>query len=118
MASLYADENVPFPLVDALVACGHDVRTALADGRAHRGIDDPHVLERATILGRCVLTNNRSNYHKLHRLMAHHAGILTYTTDDEIDSLAVRIHGAIASQVDLSGRLMRVIRPNPSRKTP
>ena len=31
MASFYADENVPFPLVAALRALGHEILTALDD---------------------------------------------------------------------------------------
>jgi len=56
VAALYADENVRFDLVDALRALGHDVLTALADGRAGQGIPDSLVLARATHLGRAVVT--------------------------------------------------------------
>ena len=74
MASLYADENVPLPLVGALRALGHDVLTALDDGRANQGIGDQEVLDRATALGRAVLTNNRKDFHRLHRHRPNHAG--------------------------------------------
>ena len=33
MARLYADENVPFPLIEELRWLGHDVLTILEDGR-------------------------------------------------------------------------------------
>jgi hypothetical protein len=52
MASLYADENFPFPVVVRLRALGHDVLTALEDGRAGQKIPDPDVLARATELER------------------------------------------------------------------
>ena len=77
MASLYADENFPFPVVARLRALGHDVLTTLDDGRAGQKIPDPQVLARATQLGRAVLTHNRKDYHRLHRLDPNHAGIVS-----------------------------------------
>ena len=59
MAALYADENVPRALIDALRTLGHDVLTAYDDGRANQGILDADVLARAVQLGRAVLTNDR-----------------------------------------------------------
>lgn len=113
MAQFYADENVPRSLVDVLTALGHDVLTALADGRANQRIPDPDVLARATALGRAVLTNNRKDYHRLHRIDPNHAGIVTYT-DDPTDrpAIADRIHAAIASLPSLAGQLVRIVRPN------
>jgi hypothetical protein len=118
MASFYADEHVPFPLVDALRLLGHDVLTARDDGRANQGIGDPDVLDRAAALGRAVLTNNRRHFHRLHKRRPNHAGIVTYTNDD-IQRLADRIDAAVAPLPTLAGRLVRVIRPNrpPSQVT-
>lgn len=113
MADFYADENVSHRLADALRALGHDVHTALADGRANQGIPDPLVLARAAQLGRAVLTNNRKDYHRLHRLLPNHAGIVTYTEDDDIPALAARIDAAASPPPSLVGLLVRVIRPNP-----
>ncbi|MBX9580136.1 MAG: DUF5615 family PIN-like protein [Gemmataceae bacterium] len=112
MAALYADENVSRHLTAALRALGHDVLTAQADGRAYQGIPDPLVLARATHLGRAVLTNNRWDYHRLHRTQPGHAGIVTYT-DDDIPVLAGRIHAAVSPLPSLVGLLVRVVRPNP-----
>jgi hypothetical protein len=56
MAALYADENVPADLVEALVRRGHDVLTAHADGRANQKVADPDVLARAAALGRAILS--------------------------------------------------------------
>ena len=118
MASFYADENVPFPLVDALRALGHDILTALADGRANQGIGDPDVLDRATALGLAVLTNNRLHFHRLHRHQPTHAGIVTFT-DDDFQPLAERIDAAVTAVPTLAGRLVRVVRPNrPTPPTP
>ncbi|MBX9626903.1 MAG: DUF5615 family PIN-like protein [Gemmataceae bacterium] len=118
MAALYADENVRIELVVALRALGHDVLTALADGRANQGIPDPLVLARATALGRAVLTGNRRDYHRLHRRQPNHAGIVTFTRDDDIQPLADRIHAAVSPLPSLAGLLMRVVRPNPPPAPP
>lgn len=116
MASLYTDENVPIEVADTLRQLGHDVLTALDDGRANQGIDDPDVLTRPTQLGRAVVTNNRGDYHRLHRLGVVHAGVITYTYDPDSVELARRIHAAIASLATLQALLIRIVRPNPSRK--
>ncbi|MBX9581049.1 MAG: DUF5615 family PIN-like protein [Gemmataceae bacterium] len=117
MAAFYADENVSHDLADALRALGHDVLTALADGRANQGIPDPLVLARATVLGRAVLTGNRQHYHRLHRRQPNHAGIVTYT-DDDFQPLAGRIHAAVVPLPSLVGQLVRVVRPNPPAPPP
>jgi predicted nuclease of predicted toxin-antitoxin system len=117
MASFYADEHVPFPLVDALRLLGHDVLTARDDGRANQRIGDPDVLDRATALGRAVLTNNRGHFHRLHQRRPNHAGIVTFTNDD-IQPLAHRIDAAVAPLPTLAGLLVRVTRPNPSQRGP
>lgn len=116
MADMYADENVSRKVVVVLRAAGHDILTALEDGRANQRIDDPDVLARATELGRAVLTSNRLDYHRLHRADSSHAGILTYTEDKDEAGLATRIHTAIAALPSLAGRLVRVVRPNPPLK--
>lgn len=112
MALLYADENFPFPVVVALRAAGHDVLTALADGRAGVGIPDPDVLARATALGRAVLTHNRKDFFRLHVTDPGHAGIVACKEDLDYLALAARIDAAIAAAPALVGQLLRVNRPN------
>ena len=111
MARLFADENVSFDLVDALVALGHDVLTALAAGRANQAISDPDVLAHATLLGRAVLTNDRLDFHKLHRTSPSHAGIISFTDDQDIEALAKRIHLKINEAGGLAGKLLKIYRP-------
>ena len=111
MATLYADENVDHRVVDHLRAAGHDVLTALEDGRANQRIPDPDVLVRATALGRAVLTGNRHDYHKLHHRDPNHAGIVTFTDDRDDVALAGRIDAAIAPLPSLASQLVKVIRP-------
>lgn len=118
MAAFYADENVPLELSDALRALGHDVLTVQADGRASQGIDDPHILTRAIELGRAVITNDRRDYHRLHRTHPEHTGIITYTNDPDRSALADRIHAAVSAYTELAGVLIRVVKPNPPPQAP
>ena len=89
MAAFCMDENVPPELSAAVRALGHDALTVQADGRASRGIDDPEVLARAIELGRAVITNDRRDYHRLHRSHPHHTGIITYTNDPDRSALGL-----------------------------
>lgn len=118
MAALYADEHVPTALVAALRALGHDVLTIQDDGLANQSTTDADVLDRATALGRAVLTNNRLHFHRLHRQTATHAGIVTYTDDTDRTALAARIDAAVAAHASLTGVLVRIVRPNPPPSTP
>src|SRR4051812_38790686 len=95
MATLYADEDFPQPVVDQLRALGHDVLTAGEDGRAGQGIPDLDVLVRATTLRRAVLTHNRTDFRRLHAADPNHAGIVSCTRDADVAALAARIHAAI-----------------------
>jgi predicted nuclease of predicted toxin-antitoxin system len=113
VARLYADENVSARVVARLLELGHDVLTAADDGRANQTIPDEDVLSRATELDRCVITNNRRHFHRLHARDPDHAGILTFTTDTESEALADRIHDALGAGESQKGRLVRVVRPNP-----
>ncbi|HEV3261349.1 MAG TPA: DUF5615 family PIN-like protein [Gemmataceae bacterium] len=111
MAHLFADENVPFPLTEALRAFGHDVLTAHEAGRANQAIPDPDVLAHATLLARAVLTNDRRHFHKLHRAFRSHAGIITFTDDPDTPALAQRVHAAVTGVSALAGQLIKIVRP-------
>lgn len=111
MAALYSDEDVRLQLVKILRSLGHDVVTAADDGRAGQRIPDPDVLARATMLDRAVVTKNRWDYHRLHRVSTAHAGITTFTHDPDDNALAERIHAAIQPLPSLAGQLIRIIRP-------
>lgn len=116
MASLYADEDFPHPVADALRTFGHDVLTALAAGQANQKIPDSQVLAHATSLDRAVLTLNRRDYIRLHRASSRHSGIIACTHDPDVDALAHRIDAALAKTSDLHGQLVRITRP--SKATP
>src|SRR5437588_10160877 len=107
---LYADEDFPYPVVEALRLLGHDVLTAQEDGRQQ--VPDADILVRAHTLGRAVLTHNRRHYERLHRQGAVHSGILSATQDPDHQALCARIDAALAGLVP--GRwCLRVNRPQP-----
>lgn len=111
MARLYANENFPFPVVEELRRLGHDVITIAETGRANQQMSDEEVLAFAASDGRAVLTFNRKHFFRLHRHRPIHAGIVACTYDPDFIALAGRIHSALAATSELTGVLLRVIRP-------
>lgn len=111
MARLYADEQYPYPVIEFLRSLGHDVLTVQEAGRANQRIPDAEVLAFATSENRAVLTQNRKDFFRLHRLQSNHAGIIACTNDRDWEALATRIHTAISAQEPLQGKLIRVVRP-------
>jgi N-acyl-D-aspartate/D-glutamate deacylase len=109
---LYTDENFPLPVVEFLRALNHDVLTARDAGNANLRIPDENVLAFAVINERAVLTRNRRDYIRLHRLQPDHAGIIVCTEDPNFERLAARIHEAISAEETLKGKLIRVNRPS------
>ena len=110
MARFYTDEQFPFPVVEFLRSLGHDVLTVQEAGNANKGIPDPEVLAFAISQNRTVLTLNRRDFIRLHKLQPMHAGIVVCTKDDNWEDLAVRIDQAISSVKILAGQLIRVNR--------
>ena len=66
MARLYANENFPLPVVEALRALGHDVLTVQESGEAEKALPDEEVLAFAVAQARAVLTLNRKHFVRLH----------------------------------------------------
>ena len=89
--ALYADENFPLRVVEELRRLGHDVITAYEDGRANRSVTDRRLLERATEVGRALLTLNRLDFKRLHFDFPEHAGIIICTEDPDRSGQAERI---------------------------
>lgn len=108
--NLYADENFPLFVVEELRRLGHDVLTALDDGRANQSITDKDLLARATAYGRVVLTLNRLDFKRLHREIPSHAGIIICTEDPDRIDQANRISLSIVQAEDLRGKLIRIYR--------
>ncbi len=111
MARIYADEQYPLPVVEFLRPLGHDVLTVQQAGKAGLGIPDEDVLAFAVTNERAVLTLNRGDFIRLHRSQPNHAGIIICTQDNNWERQATRINDAISTEETLSGRLIRVVRP-------
>ncbi len=110
MARLYADEDFDRHVVVQLRALGHDVLTVQEAGR--RGLPDEVVLADATSQGRAVLTFNRDDFKRLHRLTEKHCGVIVCTRDADASALAMRVHNEILTAGGpLECRLLRVCRP-------
>ena len=111
MARLYANENIPLPVVKELRRYGHDVLTTYESGRAGIAIPDGEVLAFSVVENRILLTINRKHFIQLHRQQPDHAGIIVCTFDLNFAALAQRIHDAIVTSEDTNGLLIRVNRP-------
>src|SRR3972149_4532950 len=111
MIRLYANENFPLPLVEALREFGHDVITFPEAGKAEQSWPDDAVLEFATQDDRALLTLNRKHFIRLHNQGVEHAGIVACTVDPDFLGQAQRIDAAIRAEDTLHGKLCRVNRP-------
>ncbi|GET37563.1 DUF5615 family PIN-like protein [Microseira wollei] len=111
MARLYADEQFPKRVVELLRNLGHDVLTVQEAGKANLKIPDEEVLAFAVSEQRAVLTLNRQDFFRLHRLQPEHFGIIACKDDQERERMATRINEAISAFETLRGNLIRVNRP-------
>lgn len=117
MARIYANENFPTEIVEMLRQRGCDVVTTHEANKSNRKIPDEDVLSFAVSEQRIVLTFNRKDFFRLHRLHPQHFGIIACTEDGDFEGLANRIHEVIeTASGNLDNQLVRVNRPNPSRK--
>lgn len=115
--NLYADENFPLRVVEELRRLGHDVLTALEDGKANQSITDEDLLARATALERALLTLNRLHFKRLHREMPDHDGIIICTEDPDRIGQAQRISSSIVEAEYLQGKLIRIYRGDQARQS-
>jgi hypothetical protein len=111
VARLYANENFPLPVVEALRRLGHDVVTMREAGRAEQAITDTEVLAEASSDRRAVLTLNRKHFVRLHHEQQQHEGIVACTFDADFERQAQQVHHALEAQPALTGQLLRVNRP-------
>ena len=112
MAAFYANENFPFPVVEALRGLGHQVLTTTEAGRGGQAIPDDQVLRFAIDQGLAILTLNRRHFIRLHQQDGDHFGIVVCTFDADFRALAERVHNEAAGAGDLRGKLIRVQRPS------
>ncbi len=108
----YADENFALAVVTELRKLGHDVLTAFEDRKANPKIPDDRVLERATELGRAVLTINRKDFKKLHETDNNHSGIFSCTFDADFIGQANRINIACQDITEIKSHLIKIYRPS------
>ena len=112
MARLYANENFPRRVVETLRILEHDVLTVLEAGNAGQSISDEEVLAFAIHHHRAVITLNRRDFIRLHKVQPDHTGIIVCTQDADTDGQAQRIDEIITSAESLIGQLLRVNRPS------
>ncbi|MBW4489198.1 MAG: DUF5615 family PIN-like protein [Trichocoleus desertorum ATA4-8-CV12] len=111
MARLYADEQFPRSVSELLQTMGHDILTVQEAGNANQGIPDEDVLTFAIRENRAILTLNRQDFIRLHRITSEHPGIIVCTNDTDRPRMAARINEAIAAEASLQKKLIRVVRP-------
>ena len=107
-AKLYANENIPLPLVERLRNLGYDVQTSNDAGLSNLRTPDDRVLEHATSSGRAVLTLNWKHFKALHRVGTSHAGIVGFPPDTDAAGLASRIDAALKIHVPADNKCLRV----------
>ena len=113
MLKLYANENFPLETVLILRNIGYDVLTTHEIGKSNLGIPDEDVLDSAISENRAVLTVNRKDFMRLHRLNPLHSGIIVCTKNDDFDNFALCIHRVLLPfGTDTSNLLLRVYKEN------
>ena len=104
MAKLYADEQFPRTVVRLLRELGHEVLTVQESGNA--GFSDPRVLEFATANNLIVLTQNRRDFKRLHKINPN-----LCTEDRDPLALTTRIHAEILAREVFLGEMISIVRP-------
>lgn len=108
MVRLYADEQFPRQVVELLRALEHDVLTVQEASNA--GLSDEAVLAFAVSQNRAVLTLNRRDFFRLHRLNQEHCGIIACVDDVDRTRMATNINQVIDGLETITGQLIRVYR--------
>lgn len=112
MENIYVNENFPLPVVQFLRAFGHDVLTSLDAGKANQRIPDEAVLAFAIAQNRILLTINRKDFIKLHRLNPIHFGIVACTENNDFQEFANLIHAELTkNQRQFDNQLLCVYKP-------
>lgn len=110
IARLYSNENFPLSVVLALRELGHDILTSRDAGKANVAIPDEDVLLFAIENGRAVITHNRQDFIRLHRMRPVHHGIIVCTENPDFPDLAAKIHSQLRAMELLEGQLVRINR--------
>jgi hypothetical protein len=112
VARLFADENFPFPVVEALRRIGHNVITVADAGKAGQALTDKAILELAAADQRAVVTLNRRHFVQLHVADPQPRRYCRVLARSRLrEPGGPRIDQMIATEEPLAGRLLRVNRP-------
>ena len=112
MEKLYVNENFPFPVVELLRDFGHDVLTSLDAGNANQRIPDDAVLAFAIAQNRILLTINRRDFIKLHRVNSIHTGIIVCTENADFQLFAHLINQELLkNKGSFENQLFRIYKP-------
>lgn len=113
MLKLYANENFPLETVQVLRNLGYDVLTTHEIGKSNLRIPDEDVLTFAISENRAILTINRKDFIRLHRLNPTHSGIIICTKNDDFENFGECIHAVLLPyEENISNLLLRVYKPN------
>ena len=113
MLKLHANENFPLETVQFLRNLGYDVLTTHEIGKSNLRIPDEDVLTFAISENRAILTINRKDFIRLHRLNPNHAGIIVCTKNDNFTNFGECIHKLLIPYGEnISNLLLRVYKPN------
>jgi hypothetical protein len=108
---LFADEQYPIQIVNALRALGYDVETVQqhqGTSRPASGLSDDQVLAIAVQKRRAVLTLNIKHIRALHSQRPNHRGIIACKDTRDYDKRAKEIDAMIKANVPLHGKLIHV----------
>lgn len=108
MYSFYTNENFPYQIVEILRKLGYDVLTSYEAGRANQSIPDEEVLNYAIQTQRILITLNRQDFIKLHKLNPNHFGIIICTNDPDLERQARYIHNFVTKEKELKSKIIRI----------
>ena len=112
MTKIYADEHFPRLISEMFRTAGYDVLTVQQAGRANLKIPDEEVLSFATSQNRSVITFNRFDFIRLHKVQPEHGGIIVCTDNPDRSQLVSMVDAAILANEPLAGKLIRIVRPD------
>jgi predicted nuclease of predicted toxin-antitoxin system len=105
---LYADEQFPLGVTKLLRSMEHDVLTVQEVGKG--GLSDEEVLFYAMRESRIILTLDRRDFFRLHKLQPEHSGIIACKNDSDTERMALRIDEVISANDSLVGKFIKVNR--------
>lgn len=105
---LYGNENLRQPLVLELRKLGYDILTSREANQDNQGIPDPEVLRFAISHKRALITYNRQDFRKLHKVTPNHCGIILCKEDRNDPEYAQIIHEQLLRFESLNNQLILI----------